>query len=122
MNEDLQVSQELICLEYGSPWVPTLGSSIVGASRDLKSGTKPVNGMRIPPKGDSSGWFIWAGTTLSDAPDFFAPVHAGHVVDWCPDIVRLLGLAPGWRFLWDGDYLDVWYDPELLKPPADADV
>jgi len=29
-------------------------------------------------------------------------------------VIRLLGLAPGWRFLLSGDYLDVWFDPALL--------
>jgi len=30
-------------------------------------------------------------------------------------IIKYLGLSPGWKFLSDGEYEDVWYDENLLN-------
>ena len=38
-----------------------------------------------------------------------------HFVRQHESACRLLGLAPGYRFMLDGSYLDVWYDPTLLN-------
>jgi hypothetical protein len=78
-------------------------------------GLRPLNGLRHPPEGDTTGWYIWAGQELSQAPDFFEPVHVLHLAETCQQILRFLGLPPGWRFLTDGDYVDVWEDASLLK-------
>ena len=67
------------------------------------------------PEAGTCGWYIWAGEELSDTPDFFKPLHAAHIREWCPQVEPYLGLAPGWRFLITGNYEDVWFDPSLLK-------
>ncbi len=41
---------------------------------------------------------------------FFVPMHVEHLEQICPLILKYLGLAPGWRFLIDEDYEDVWED------------
>jgi hypothetical protein len=87
----------------------------VGIARNAKDGAWPLNGLRHPPVGDTTGWYIWAGETLSDAPDFFEPVHVHHLSARCPALLRFLGLAPGWRFLLAGGYADVWADLALLN-------
>ena len=74
----------------------------------------PINGLRHPIQGDTTGWFIWAGGEPSTAPDFFQPVHVAHLADWCPLALKFLGLPPGWRFLVADGYEDVWGDPSLL--------
>jgi hypothetical protein len=38
-----------------------------------------------------------------------------HLAERCSLAPPFLGLPPGWRFLTDGDYVDVWYDADLLK-------
>jgi len=44
-----------------------------------------------------------------------APLHAGHAILEAMPFAKLLGLAPGWRFLiGENGYLDVWFDPDLL--------
>ena len=86
----------------------------VGIARNVLEGVLPINGLRHPPAGDTTGWYIWAGEELSDDPDFFVPLHVAHLDKWCPVAVRFLGLPPGWRFLVAGDYVDVWEDPTLL--------
>ena len=65
--------------------------------------------------GDTSGWYIWAGEEFSKDPNFFMPLHIGHLKEWCPEIVKYLGLGPGWRFLIAPGYEDVWEDKSLLN-------
>lgn len=60
-----------------------------------------------------SGWYIWSGE-MSTADDFFEPSHIDHIVDVCPLAALFLSLPAGWRFLTDGEYCDVWFDPEIL--------
>jgi hypothetical protein len=75
----------------------------------------PLNGLRHPAVGESNGWYIWCGEDFSEAPGFFAPLHAKHVYEDHPELTKLLGLPPGYRFLLAGDYLDIWYDSSLLN-------
>jgi hypothetical protein len=70
----------------------------VGIALNVRDGLMPVNGLRHPPQADTVGWYIWAGE-LSSYPDFFKPLHVEHLPDWCPAVLRYLGLPPGWRFL-----------------------
>ena len=92
------------------PLGPTkLGVAVATLERD------PLNGMRSPPEGDTCGWYIWGGE-LSDADDFFQPVHVAHLPELCPRAVSYLCLPPGYRFLLgENDHVDVWRDPSLLK-------
>ncbi|HEY4324361.1 MAG TPA: hypothetical protein VGN20_10250 [Mucilaginibacter sp.] len=41
-------------------------------------------------------------------------MHISHLLDIYPTAIDYLGLAPGWRFLIDEEYEDVWYDSNLL--------
>ena len=77
-------------------------------------GKVPFNGLRHPVTEATSGWFIWCGESYSESADFFQPLHTFHIREEFPEISDLLGLAPGYRFLKAGDYLDIWYDPALL--------
>lgn len=54
---------------------------------------------------------------MSEDEHFFEPLHVHHIEDVCPVAVPFLGLPPGWRFLTDGDYVDVWFDPAILEDP-----
>jgi hypothetical protein len=97
--------------------MPMAADHNVGVSLNLRDGTMPVNGLRHPPEGRSSGWYFWGGLDPSQGDDFFKPLHAGHLPVWCPAVEKFLALPPGWRFLivpTDG-YEDVWFDEELLK-------
>jgi hypothetical protein len=113
MNKIVQEQRET-CRAYGAPWVEAPRALKVGLARNVRTGLQPLNGLRHPPKGDSTGWYLWAGQEFSEAPDFFEPVHVLHLAEICPSLLRLLGLPPGWRFLTHGDYLDVWEDAALL--------
>jgi hypothetical protein len=88
----------------------------LGASRSLidsDSWEWPLHGLRHPPQGDTTGWFLWTGDLLQD-DDFFLPWHATHAVDRCPDLAPLLDLPAGSRFIYAPDHLDVWEDASLL--------
>lgn len=114
MNEIINIQKE-VCNSYSSEWIEAPNDLKVGISRNVKEGLRPINGLRHPPQGDTTGWYIWAGEELSNDLKFFAPLHVKHLNEWCPQVIKFLGLAPGWRFLIDGDYEDVWYDESLLE-------
>lgn len=107
--------QRQVCQKYGASHYPSPSHLKAGIARNVHAGAAPINGLRHPPAGDTTGWYIWAGEELSDAPDFFEPLHVEHLVERCPEVLPYLGLPPGWRFLIAPDYEDVWYDESLLK-------
>lgn len=111
---DISAIQRRFCNERGTQYVaadPNLKSGFALSTKGLK----PLNGLRHPPQGNTTGWYIWCGEAFSDAADFFDPVHTGHLYDDYPELGMLLGLPPGYRFLIDGEFLDVWYDESLLQ-------
>lgn len=115
MNEDIKNSQIYVCEKYGTSFYPSDLDLKIGISKNIKDGAIPINGLRHPPEGDTTGWYIWGGEEfLDDDPDFFVPLHVKHLEEWCPEVLKFLGLPPGWRFLIANDYEDVWYDDSLL--------
>lgn len=107
--------QKQICLKYGVEYYPALEHLKLGISENVKQGLLLINGLRIPPEEGTTGWFIWAGEEYSEDPNFFVPIHTAHINEWVDNIKDYLGLAPGWRFLIAGDYVDVWFDEDLLR-------
>jgi hypothetical protein len=103
--------QRAVCARYGAGFLQADPWMVAGVARELKG--QPAHGLRHPPTGMSSGWYLWTGK-FSEADDFFKPLHISHVYEARPEIEVLLGLAPGWRFLQDGDYVDVWFDKAVL--------
>jgi hypothetical protein len=107
-------SQKLICDQFKTQWEQSSPALKVGVSRNLREGVKPIHGLRHPPIGDTSGWYLWAGE-YSEDPDFFISLHVGHLVDWRPEVIKYLGLPAGWRFLIADNHVDVWEDEKLLN-------
>jgi hypothetical protein len=108
--------QNLLCDRYRVRPFQSLPNQKVGIARNVKTGLKPVNGLRHPPQGDATGWYIWAGEGEPAADDdFFLPVHVEHLASWCSQVLKYLALPPGWRFLFTDDYEDVWFDPKLIN-------
>lgn len=108
-------SSHEICTHYESEYVPPEVDSTLGLGKTSAT-ARPINGLRHLPTGDTSGWFIYTGTRpipQSDN-DFFESVHTVHIAESFPEVAPYLALEPGWRFLIDGDYVDVWYDESLL--------
>lgn len=115
MSDNLESQQKAVCERHGATWSRVDPDLKVGIARNVKTGLQPINGLRHPPEGDTTGWYIWAGEELSDDPDFFVPLHVSHLQDWCPEVLKFLGLPPGYRFLIAGDYEDVWEDESLFE-------
>ncbi len=111
---DLNETQRVLASRFGTTAIPLDSGAKVGIARNVLEGLQPLNALRHAPEGDTSGWYIWAGEELSDAPDFFVPLHISHLADWCPQILPYLGLPPGWRVLLAPGYEDVWFDGDLL--------
>lgn len=107
--------QNEVCKRFNAPYVESPLNLKVGISENVKEGALPINGLRHPAKGDTTGWYIWGGEEYSEDPDFFVPLHVKHLENWSPLIVKYLGLPPGWRFLVTPEYEDVWYDENLLN-------
>lgn len=107
--------QKELCKKYGAKFLSSPRDLKVGIATNVREGIVPINGLRHPPAGDTTGWYIYAGEELSEDPDFFNPLHVEHLDDWCPQIKKYLGLGPGWRFLIAGDYEDIWFDESLLE-------
>jgi hypothetical protein len=116
IERDLVVKQKEVCQKYGAQFLASPFDKIVGvATASFEKFTMPINGLRHPIESEqTSSWYIWAGE-YSDADDFFKPMHIYHLLELCPKAITYLGLAPGWRFLFDNQYLDVWYDETLLN-------
>lgn len=113
INENESMQKE-ICQKYGAIFYESRPDEIAGVALNVREISLPINGLRHPPKGNTTGWYIWGGEKLNDASDFFQPLHIDHLANWCPKIQKYLGLPPGWRFLIAGDYEDVWFDQSLL--------
>lgn len=107
--------QLTVCRNYGAEFFETAAYMKVGIAQNVRENRYPVNGLRLAPEGDTSGWYIWAGEQMSTESDFFMPLHVIHLKQWCEHVLPYLGLPPGWRFLLAPGYVDVWYDAELLK-------
>jgi hypothetical protein len=113
MMSELEL-QEQTCLRLGVSCFPNSPDLKVGMSQFTRGIVSPLNGLRHPPTGDTSGWYIWRGGEPSEEADFFMAIHAAHLTDLCPEAIPYLGLPPGWRFLIAEGYEDVWFDASLL--------
>lgn len=109
----VEEAQRTVCHEYGAQFVRTPPFDKIGFARST-AGRMPINGIRHPLTPGTSGWYLWCGESFSESPDFFEPQHALHLYESMPEVSRLFGLPPGYRFLLAGDHLDVWYDERLL--------
>lgn len=88
-------SQLEICEKYSVSFFASPEEFVVGVSLNVRSGLLPINGLRHPPEGNSTGWYIWAGEEFSVSDDFFLPLHDSHLIDWFSDVIEFLGLPPG---------------------------
>jgi hypothetical protein len=103
-----------ICIKFGSKPLPPLAAEKVGIALQTLH-LLPLNALRHQPENGTSGWYIWGGSELSTATDFFQPLHFSHLAQRLPNLVPYLSLSPGWRVLLAPDHEDVWYDEALLQ-------
>ena len=110
-------AQRRLCARVGvAPVLPAPTQKVGIALETLH--LEPLNGLRHPAEEDTCGWYFWGGTELSQAPEFFQPLHVAHLPERCPRVLKYLALPPGWRFLDAPGQEDVWNDPALLDVGA----
>ena len=120
LNLELKIiqNQKEMCNKYGAKYIEAPLDKIIGVAIETFSGVNslwPINGLRHPDQTDNVvNWYVWAGEVFSESPDFFKPMHIRHLLTMCPKTLNYLGLGPGWRFLFDDRYEDVWFDESLL--------
>lgn len=112
--ERLAKDQQRLCSDFECECVPSDPSSKVGIALNTTN-RLPLSGLRHPPHGDTSGWYLWGGEDFPHDDDAFSPLHTIHLVNYVPEAIKFLGLPPGYRFLISGDYVDVWFDESLLN-------
>ena len=62
-----------LCNKYGLyPYDAPEGLK-AGVADNVRTGLLPLNDLRHPPQGDTTGWYIWAGQALASDPNFFVP-------------------------------------------------
>ncbi|NTW39854.1 MAG: hypothetical protein HGA44_08175 [Cellulomonadaceae bacterium] len=117
MATDLMKRQTELARRHGAEPSPPLPGEKLGIAANARAVPRiwPLNGLRHSPAADTCGWYVWAGEELSHDEDFFLPLHADQVAEWCPEVEPYLALPPGWRFLIAPGYEDVWFDPALLE-------
>lgn len=109
------IAQQGICQRFGADFQHADPNRMIGVARNIHdSKLFPINGLRHPAEGKTTGWYVWRGEEFSTEADFFQPHHVMHIHQICPEIIPYLGLASGWRFLLAPGYEDVWYDETLL--------
>ena len=109
----LEADQMAVCKVHNTIYDPPQPNSLTGISFDQDFSIMPINGLRHPPYENMNGWYIWASTDFPKE-EGWRVIHHSHVPDRFPLIAKFLCLPPGWRFLTDGVYEDVWFDPTLL--------
>ena len=103
--------QRQLCKKLNVELVPVSPYDMIGLA--LPASGNPFNGLRHPPDA-YSGWFLWA-VEYSEADDFYNTVHAAHLLEYRPAVIKYLGLPVGYRFqIDDHGYEDIWYDASLL--------
>lgn len=107
--------QKEVCQKYNAKHVNSFPEEKLGIASNVREGLLPINGLRVKSENGTCGWYIWAGEEFSTDNDFFKPLHVKHINEWNENIEKFLGLPPGWRFLFAGDYEDVWFDETLLN-------
>jgi hypothetical protein len=115
MESDWEARQREVCRRFGVEPYPAPHHLKVGIAPNVKEQILPIHGIRHPPEGDTTGWYIFAGEEMSQDPDFFAPLHVEHLDQWCPLIIPYLQLPPGWGVVLAPGHEDVYFNERLLK-------
>lgn len=113
--EEYFEDQKSLCKKIGVDFVLANIELRIGLADNVLTDSIPINGLRHPIEGIGTGWFIWSGETFSTDADFFKPHCIEHLINLKPEIIKYLGLPPGYRFLIDNKgYEDIWFDENLL--------
>ncbi len=118
-KDQIAEMRKRLATKYGFAPCPAPDRLKVGIAENVRSGQLPIHGLRCLPEKGTTGWYIWAGESISEDIDFFVPLHVSHLDERCPDVLPYLELPPGWPFLIAPGHEDVWFDPEIDLSPTE---
>jgi hypothetical protein len=72
MSDAIEDLQREVCRKHGVTHFSSPLNLKVGIALNVRNSTTPLNGLRHPPEGNTTGWYIWAGGELSADPDFLS--------------------------------------------------
>jgi len=108
-------AQQEVCARNGVVHVAVPQHAHVNVTSKLLEGTHFVYGLRLAPTDDRTGWFFWTEELFPPLPRFSAIQVAEFEERW-PEVIKFLGLPPGWRFVVDGyGYEREWEDRSFLN-------
>ena len=125
---NLEITQVSICKRFSVKPLATLDLFKVGIALNIRSGLQPVNGLRLNPKGDSSGWYIlweeldkWANDigliqNIITVKPFYLPEYSigiKDLTDECQASLDGADVGDDWseevqRWQDEGDFVFVW--------------
>lgn len=112
---NIENQQKEVCRKYNVEFQPLDFNLKLGIADNFTQEVMPLNGLRHPQENGTCGWYLWAGEKWSEDDKFFKPLHAYHLIEKIPEVIKYLALPEGWRFLVASDYEDVWFDENLLN-------
>ena len=114
---DIEQEQKDVCKRLNLSWTPVDKKLMIAFNNPLVLGNQPINGLRHPKENNIDGWYLWSGGEIpQDEVDFFKPIHAEHLIEEQPLVLKYLGLPYGYRFqIDDKGYEDIWFDESILE-------
>lgn len=110
-------SQLQFCDQYDSRFLPPRLDQLVSVSVGVAEGI-PTEAVRYNMPPHHSGWILLT-ERYSGSVDTLRSEHLVHIVRSRPDLVRLLALAPGYRFYVSPTELDVEFDESVSEAMID---
>lgn len=110
----LWAEQSAVCNSKSAILQPCRFGHTIAVSPGVLQSTGRLEGMRYPPSGSASGWWIFTPEYDGQLDDFSSMqlTHTFHVLRYRRDIGRYLGLPPGFAF--DTDSQDhIWFESEV---------
>lgn len=106
--------QRELCARHDTDVVPCEPGLRIGLASNINAATRVINGGRIDPVGDASGWYFWAGDAWNDDTDFYIPAPARQLDGVAPQLLPYLALPPGWRLRLRDGRVEAWQENGLL--------
>ena len=88
--EQVEAIQRHFCKELNHEYIAAPADLKVGIALETL-GRLPLNGLRHPLKGDTTGWYLWCGEEFPSGKDSFSPVHTHHLLEFLPEALKYLG-------------------------------
>lgn len=107
----IQSSQMLVCKKNNSNYQYPRYNQLVAVSDGFFDGMA-VDGVRYESPDHMSGWYLTT-SIFDDDINKLKLFHFTHIAKFRPELVKFLGLEPGFRFYSEDSA--IWFDSEVLE-------